>query len=270
MPAGRPDAGSLGTTRPLGTVTRGTTGINRLRRSDRWLIHEPLVIERLHAAADPLIVDLGYGARPVTTLELATRLRRVRADIRVVGLEIDPERVAPDRDGVRFARGGFELAGLRPILVRAFNVLRQYDEVQVASAWATILAGLAPGGLLLEGTCDELGRRCAWILLDRDGPVSLTLAWDPFTVDKPSDIAERLPKALIHRNIRGERINTLLTAADRAWAHAAPMAVYGPRVRWRATVELLRERGFPVREYRRRMRDCVLTVPWDCVRPAPS
>ncbi len=257
----------LGTRRPLGTVTRGTTGINRLRRSDRWLTHEPVVIERLRAAADPLIVDLGYGARPVTTLELATRLRRVRADIRVVGLEIDPERVVPDRDGVRFARGGFELAGLRPVLVRAFNVLRQYDEAEVPSAWATLLGGLAPGGLLLEGTCDELGRRCAWILLDRDGPTSLTLAWDPFTVDKPSDIAERLPKALIHRNIRGEPIHTLLSAADRAWAHAAPMAVYGPRTRWRAAAELLREQGFPVRAYRRRMRDCVLTVPWDCVRP---
>ncbi|MEV5651879.1 class I SAM-dependent methyltransferase [Nocardia sp. NPDC052254] len=261
---------SLGARKPLGTVTRGTTGVNRLRRSDRWLTHEPVVVERLRAAADPLIVDLGYGARPVTTLELATRLRRVRADVRVVGLEIDPERVVPDRDGVRFARGGFELAGLRPVLVRAFNVLRQYDEAQVASAWATILRGLAPGGLLLEGTCDELGRRCAWILLDRDGPISLTLAWDPFTVDKPSDIAERLPKALIHRNIRGEPIHTLLAAADRAWSHAAPMAVYGPRTRWRAAAELLREQGFPVRVYRRRMRDCVLTVPWDRVRPAPA
>lgn len=260
-----PSAG--GTSKPVGAITRGTTGINRLRRSDRWLSHDPLVVERLRSAADPLVVDLGYGASPVTTLELAARLRRVRADVRVVGLEIDPERVVPARDGVHFARGGFELAGLRPVLVRAFNVLRQYDESDVAQAWATILGGLAPEGLLLEGTCDELGRRCAWILLGRDGPISLTLAWDPFTVGKPSDIAERLPKALIHRNIRGERVHTLLTAADRAWAHAAPMAVYGPRVRWRVAAELLREQGFPVRNYRRRMRDCVLSVPWECVRP---
>ena len=77
---------------------------------------------------DPLVVDLGYGARPVTTFELADRLRTVCPDVAVVGLEIDPERLVPDRDGVRFARGGFELAGLRPTLVRAFNVLRQYPE----------------------------------------------------------------------------------------------------------------------------------------------
>lgn len=256
--------------KPVGAITRGTTGINRLRRSDRWLIHDELVRDRLLASPDPLVVDLGYGASPVTTLELATRLRRVRPDVRMVGLEIDPERVVPGRAGVRFARGGFELAGLRPVLVRAFNVLRQYPEDAVPRAWSTILDGLAPGGLLIEGTCDELGRRCAWVLLDRSGPRSLTLAWDPFTVDRPSDVAERLPKALIHRNIPGEPIHALLTAADRAWAHAAPLAPYGPRVRWRETAKILRENGFPVHHYRRRMRDCVLSVPWDVVAPNAS
>lgn len=252
---------------PIGTTTRGTTGVNRLRRSDRWLINDDLVIARLHAATDPLVVDLGYGASPWTTFELAARLRTVRPDVRVVGLEIDPERVVPGRDGVSFARGGFELAGLRPVLVRAFNVLRQYPESAVPDAWSTILSGLAPGGLLVDGTCDELGRRSAWVLLDHTGPLSLTLAWDPFTVDRPSDIAERLPKALIHRNVPGEGVHALLTAADRAWSHAAPLAPFGPRVRWRAAANLLREQGFPVRDYRRRMRDNVLSVPWDVVAP---
>lgn len=227
------------------------------------------MLRRLRDATDPLVVDLGYGAMPVTTLELAARLRAVRADLRVVGLEIDPERVVPAQGGVEFARGGFELAGLRPTLVRAFNVLRQYPESAVPAAWSTILGGLAPDGLLLDGTCDELGRRCAWILLDRTGPLSLTLAWDPFTVDKPSDIAERLPKALIHRNIPGEPIHALLTAADRAWAVAAPLAPYGPRVRWRHAANLLRRQGFLLQADRRRVRDNLLTVPWPAVAPLP-
>nr|WP_232851366.1 class I SAM-dependent methyltransferase [Nocardia acididurans] len=252
---------------PIGTITRGTTGINRLRRSDRRLAHDDDIITRLRATPDPLIVDLGYGASPVTTLELAARLRTIRRDIRVVGLEIDPARVVPGQDGVEFARGGFELAGLRPILVRAFNVLRQYPESAVPEAWSTILSGLQPDGLLVDGTCDELGRRVAYVILDRSGPLSLTLAWDPFTVDQPSDIAERLPKALIHRNIPGEPIHTLLTAADRAWSHAAPLAPYGPRVRWRAASDLLRQQGFPLRHYRRRLRDNILTVPWSAVAP---
>lgn len=233
-----------------------------MRRSDRWLIHEPTVRAALLDAGDPLVVDLGYGVRPVTTFELANRLRTVRPDVAVVGLEIDPERVVPDRDGVRFARGGFELAGLRPTLVRAFNVLRQYPESEVAGAWATMRARLAPGGLIVDGTCDELGRRCAWILLDAVGPRILTLAWDPFDVERPSDIAERLPKALIHHNVAGEPIHKLLTAADRGWAAAAPYSPYGPRQRWRATLAGLRDAGVPVRTFGRRMRDCVLEVPW--------
>jgi hypothetical protein len=252
---------------PIGAITRGTTGINRLRRSDRWLMHDEVVTGRLRAAIDPLVVDLGYGSSPVTTLELAARLRGVRPDVRVVGLEIDPVRVVPGRDSVAFARGGFELAGLRPVLVRAFNVLRQYPESAVPDAWATMRRGLQPGGLLVDGTCDELGRRCAWVLLDGTGPISLTLAWDPFTVARPSDLAERLPKALIHRNVPGERIHALLAAADHAWARAAPMAAYGPRIRWRAASQLLREDGFALHHHRKRRRDCVLSIPWETVAP---
>jgi hypothetical protein len=238
-----------------------------LRRSDRWLVHSRRVRTALQAAADPLVIDLGYGALPVTTLELAARLRVVRADVRVVGLEIHPKRIVPPRDGVEFALGGFELAGRRPVLVRAFNVLRQYPVEAVPDAWAVMRAGLAPGGLIVDGTCDELGRRCCWVLLDGNGPISLTLACDPFAIGQPSDLAERLPKVLIHHNVAGQPIHTLLTAADRAWASVAGHGVFGPRVRWRAMLDLLRDEGVPVEPPRRRMRDGILSVPWSDVAP---
>lgn len=221
----------------------------------------------LLSTTDPLVVDLGYGALPVTTLELASRLRVVRADVRVVGLEIHPERIVPPREGVEFGLGGFELAGRRPVLVRAFNVLRQYPVEAVPGAWATMQAQLAPGGLIVDGTCDELGRRCCWVLLDGTGPVSLTLACDPFAIERPSDLAERLPKVLIHHNVEGHPVHALLTAADRAWASVAGHGVFGPRVRWRAMLDLLRNDGFPVEPPRRRMRDGVLSVPWSTVAP---
>jgi hypothetical protein len=254
---------------PIGQLTRGTTGHNRLRRSDRWLVYSRRVRTVLQSAADPLVIDLGYGSLPVTTLELAARLRVVRADVRVVGLEIHPERVVPARDGVEFVLGGFELAGYTPVLVRAFNVLRQYPVEAVPEAWSAIQSRLAPGGLIVDGTCDELGRRCCWVLLDADGPVSLTLACDPFAIDRPSDLAERLPKVLIHHNVDGQPIHTLLEAADRAWASVAGHGVFGPRIRWRAMLDLLRNNGFPVDPARRRMRDGVLTVPWSTVAPPP-
>lgn len=235
------------------------------------------MLAALDSGSGPLAVDLGYGRLPVTTLELAARLRRVRADVRVVGLEIDPARVADaraavgeprDGDGaVEFRLGGFELAGLRPVLVRAFNVLRQYPEDAVAGAWHTMQSQLAPSGVIVDGTCDELGRRCCWVLLDREGPVSLTLACDPRTIEQPSDLAERLPKVLIHHNVPGQPIHTLLARADHAWAAVAGQSVFGPRVRWRAMLATLSAAGVPVEPQRRSLHDAVLTVPWETVAP---
>ncbi|MER7461110.1 class I SAM-dependent methyltransferase [Micromonospora sp. NPDC126480] len=257
--------------RPLGVVTRGTTNPNRLRRVDNWIVET--CGDALRAAADPLVVDLGYGAEPVTAVELRSRLAAaVRSDVRVVGLEIDPVRVAAaqpaaDPPGLTFARGGFELAGLRPALVRAFNVLRQYDESEVAAAWATMTGALAPGGLLVEGTCDELGRLGGWVLLDPDGPRSLTLSAKPTTLDHPGQLAERLPKALIHRNVEGEPIHALLRALDDAWRRAAPYAPYGPRQRWLRTVSTVRETGWPVLGRPHGWRHGLLTIPWPAIAP---
>ena len=250
--------------RPFGVITRGTTNPNRLRRCDRWMVAHPEISSLLRSTKQPLALDVGYGASHTTTVEWAGWLRSVNPATRVTGLEISPERVLPPRDGVTFELGGFELAGYRPQLVRAFNVLRQYDVGQVDKAWSTVTSRLAPGGYFVEGTCDELGRRAAWVLLSTDGPRSLTLAWDPFDVERPSDLAERLPKILIHRNVPGEPIHELLQAADDAWDRAAGWAPYGPRVRWRMARAQLRQ-TVPVHPVHRRLRDNILTVDWDAV-----
>lgn len=253
--------------RPFGVITRGTTGYNRLRRSDRWTRWHPQIGTTLRATPRPLAVDVGYGASHTTTVEWARWLRRVNPAVEVVGLEIDPDRVLPPRDGVRFELGGFELAGYRPHLVRAFNVLRQYDVDQVDAAWAEVCSRLRPGGYFIEGTCDELGRRAAWVLLNANGPQTLTLAWDPWDISTPSDLAERLPKKLIHRNTPGENIHELLRACDDAWWRAAAWEPYGPRVRWRKALDLLSEAGVPIEPQRRKVRDNFLTIQWDIVAP---
>src|SRR5439155_612898 len=87
---------------PVGAVTRGTTAPRRLRRVDRWLV---ATHPRLVATPNLLVVDLGFGARPFTTLELAARLRRINPGAHVVGLEIDPERVAA---AAPYTRAGME------------------------------------------------------------------------------------------------------------------------------------------------------------------
>jgi len=255
---------------PQGRITRGTTNVNRLRRIDRWIAAQP----QLRRAEDPVVVDLGYGASATTTLELRDRLVAVRPDVHVVGIEIDPERVriarAATRDGVEFRLGGFEAplpGGRRATVIRALNVLRQYDESEVAEAWATMRARLQPGGLLVEGTCDEIGRIASWVGLSPAGPETFTISLRLASLEQPSVVAERLPKALIHRNVSGERIHDLLRDLDRAWATHAPLGVYGPRQRWMAVVASLRDSGWPVRGTRARWRLGELTVDWASVAP---
>ena len=234
---------------------------------DNWLVSRCAQV--LRDADDPLVIDLGYGASAVTSVELAARLSKVRADVRVLGLELDPERVAtaqPSADPPRlaFARGGFELAGERPVIVRAANVLRQYDEAAALDAWQTMQARLAPGGIVVEGTCDELGRRGGWVMLGAAGPVSLTLACRLDDLGLPSELAERLPKALIHHNVTGQPIHALLRDLDAGWLAAAPLSTFGARQRWIAACRSLPSSwSADVR----RARYGELTVPWSVVAP---
>ncbi|MGV9891385.1 class I SAM-dependent methyltransferase [Streptomyces sp. NPDC003395] len=266
---------SRAATRPVGTVTRGTTNPNRLRRMDRWIaaVHGG----ELRRAGEAVAVDLGYGAAPWTAVELLTRLRTVAPRVRVVGVEIEPARVAAalpyEREGLVFRHGGFEVpVPGRPALIRAANVLRQYDEDQVAGVWERLCARLAPaeggfgGGLLVEGTCDEIGRRHVWVALGPEGPRTVTFATRLGSLQRPSDLAERLPKALIHRNVPGEPVHAFLRDFDRAWAAAAPYASYGARQRWiRAVRDLTAD--WPVVDGANRWRQGEVTVAWGALAP---
>ncbi|WP_419996070.1 class I SAM-dependent methyltransferase [Streptomyces boninensis] len=257
------------TSRPVGAVTRGTTNPNRLRRMDRWIaaVQGPA----LRRMAAPVAVDLGYGAAPWTAVELLERLRVAAPRVSVVGVEIEPERVAGAqeyaREGLRFVRGGFEVPVAGEIgLIRAANVLRQYDEEQVAAAWSRLCGRLAPGGLLVEGTCDEVGRRQVWVALGPEGPRTVTFAARLGSLATPSDLAERLPKALIHRNVPGEPVHAFLRDFDRAWAAAAPYAALGARQRWvRAVAAMATE--WPVVDRPGRWRQGEVTVEWNALAP---
>ncbi|WP_433371056.1 class I SAM-dependent methyltransferase [Actinoplanes sp. CA-142083] len=251
--------------KPLGAITRGTTNPNRLRRVDNYIAYR--CGDLLRAAPDPLVIDLGYGATPVTAVELRGRLATaVREDVAVVGLEIDPVRVKAallfaDPPRLDFRRGGFELAGLRPVVVRAFNVLRQYAEDEVAAAWRQMTA---TGALLVEGTCDELGRIATWAVVEDGEPSTLTFSARLSDLDHPATFAERLPKALIHHNVAGEPIHELLHALGRAWDSSA--TPFGPRQRWLATCRRMRSE-WPVLDGPARWGRGELTVPWNKVGP---
>ncbi|GAB2466714.1 SAM-dependent methyltransferase [Conyzicola lurida] len=255
---------------PIGSITRGTTGTNRLRRIDRWIATLPA----LRHAQDPLVVDLGYGASATTTLELHHRLSAVRPDVELIGIEIDPARVKlaslSAKPGVSFRLGGFEVplpGDRRATVIRAFNVLRQYDESQVLENWHRVVDRLQPGGVLVEGTCNEVGRVASWVDVAADGPQSFTVSLRLDGLDKPSIVAERLPKVLIHRNVAGEKVHAFLLALDKHWQYNAALSTYAPSQRWIATVAGLRDEGWPVLGTKSRWRLGELTVKWDAVAP---
>ncbi|MGW0842147.1 class I SAM-dependent methyltransferase [Streptomyces sp. NPDC002787] len=303
------------TPHPIGTATRGTTNPNRLRRMDRWIAATHGA--ELRRATTPLAVDLGYGAAPWTAVELLRRLRATAPRTQVVGIEIDPARVTAAKpyecEGLTFRHGGFEVpVPGRPTLIRAANVLRQYDEEEVTAVWERLCARLEPptprtpppprtpltppsrlappsadghrptagtdsprprftgghstGGLLVEGTCDEIGRRHVWVTLGPEGPRTITFAARLGSLGRPSDLAERLPKVLIHRNVPGEPVHTFLRDFDRAWAAAAPYASYGARQRWIRTVRSL-STDWPVRDGVARWRQGEVTVAWEALAP---
>lgn len=262
----------------MGQPTRGKTARNRLRRVDTFLaLYDPGLIRREDGPfAGAWFVDLGYGAEPVTTLESAQRLRRINPALPVLGVEIDPERVAaaqPFADQwTQFRLGGFNLP-LRPRAdgswetaraIRAFNVLRQYEEGAVAGAWAAMTGSLLPGGLLIEGTAEPLGRVWVANLLRRETSAPPALGGLPWGEEAalrhegllfstnfrlgfdPAEFQAVLPKNLIHRMRPGEPIYALLEAWKRAARETMAERFWGPRQWFVAAAHRLAALGYPL------------------------
>ena len=269
--------------KPLGQPTRGKTAPNRLRRVDNFLaVYDPGLFQRSDGPfADAFYVDLGYGADPVTALESAARLRRLNPQLPVLGVEIDPERVAvaqPFADALTaFRLGGFNLP-LKPgesvRCIRAFNVLRQYEESEVAGAYDLLARSLLPGGLLVEGTSEPFGR--LWVAnvvrrgegtegnegkqgkLAHEALVFSTnfrLGFDP------ADFQAVLPKNLIHRVVPGEQINDFFATWKRAALETSAMQVWGTRQWFRAAALRLAELGYGVVTRPRLLNAGLLVVP---------
>lgn len=263
--------------KPIGTVTRGTTNPNRLRRVDRYIAS----LEVIRWAAQPILVDLGYGASPITAIELLDRVRKVNPECRVIGVEIDRERVerglAVATEQLNFVLGGFEVpmpASLpsqqKVDVIRAFNVLRQYSEAEVEAAWALMRGRLSENGVLVEGTCDEIGRLSSWVTLDREGPKVFTISLRLGGLELPSKVAERLPKALIHHNLPGEQIHDYLQALDACWRNAASLSSFGAVQRWIFACQQMADSGWPIVGDTKRWKLGEISVDWSAVAATAS
>lgn len=279
--------------KPEGIPTRGKTASNRLRRVDNFiLLYEPSLLTRTASSPtstgsaqrlspgsdlfpDSMFVDLGYGFDARTTLESAARFRRVNPNLRILGVEIEKDRVEaalPYADDKTFFRlGGFNLPlkqGETVRLIRAFNVLRQYEEKDFAPAYERLAHYMLPGGLMIEGTsnpfgsiwCANVARRMESGKPALSGDSGAIEGWKMealvfstnfrlgFDVEEFQTI---LPKNLIHHVLEGEPIYDFFEAWKQAAAETAALKTYGAKQWFVAAGERLAARGYPIETQRK-------------------
>ena len=255
------------------------------------LLYEPSLLTRTDDLfADSMFVDLGYGFDARTTLESAARFRRENPDLRILGVEIDKERVEaalPFADDKTFFRlGGFNLPlkeGETVRLIRAFNVLRQYEEKDFAPAYERLAQYVLPGGLMIEGTSNPFGsiwcanvvRKAVNVTLREpvgDRRVSDDESKRPFASLRVTnewrfealvfstnfrlgfDVGEFqtiLPKNLIHHVVPGEPIHDFFEAWKQSAAETSVMKTYGARQWFVSAAENLAGKGYKI-DLRRR------------------
>jgi len=248
----------------MGLLTRGKTASNRLRRVDNFiLLYEPSLLTRTDGLfADSMFLDLGYGFDPRTTLESAERFRRVNPNLKILGVEIDKERVEvalPYADEKTFFRlGGFNVPlqnGEHIRLIRAFNVLRQYDEKDFAPAYETLAEYNLPGGLMIEGTSNPFGSIwCANVARRLDkawGMEALVFSTNFRLGFEAEEFQTILPKNLIHHILPGEPIHDFFETWKASAAEMSSMKTYGARQWFISTAERMAQHGYEIATQRK-------------------
>lgn len=260
--------------KPIGLLTRGKTATNRLRRVDNFiLLYEPSLLTRTdNLFADSLFVDLGYGFDPRTTLESATRFRKVNPNLKILGVEIDKERVEaaqPFADEKTFFRlGGFNLP-LQPNehvrLIRAFNVLRQYEEKDFAPAYEKLAEYVLPNGLMIEGTSTPYGQLWVANLVRRVESNGLPSVWRIGELEirdwrlealvfstnfrlgfEAEEFQTILPKNLIHHVVKGEIIYDFFQDWKQAAKATSSAKTFGLKQWFIASAEKLAQKGYKI------------------------
>ncbi len=238
-----------------GKKTRGKTAPGRLRALDQWLCRtEVALLTRAEGAwAEACVVDVGFGAHPTTTLEMAQTFESVAPGLSVLGVENDPRRVEAARAldspaRVHFVEGGFTLplSPQQPArLVRAMNVLRQYSPQDCHVAHRKLTDSLLEGGLLVEGSCDKHGDLLTVHLCRKTTEGYMREAIMFFFGSgrgfAPVMFRDWLPRDLRRCVVPGQAITDFLGMWTQAWSEVRAV-VSGPREAFAASARLLAQR----------------------------
>jgi hypothetical protein len=191
-------------------------------------------------------------------------------------VEIDKERVEaalPYADEKTFFRlGGFNLPlkeGEHVRLIRAFNVLRQYEEKDFAPAYERLAQYILSGGLMIEGTSDPFGSIWVANVVRKTNQENVTRLeghrgdaggmtypkWNfealVFSTNfRPGfDVEEFqtvLPKNFIHHMVKGEPIYEFFEAWKASAAETSAMKTFGARQWFLHAAEALAKRGYKI------------------------
>ncbi len=213
-------------------------------------------------------------------------------NLKILGVEIDKERVEnalPFADEKTFFRlSGFNLPlkeSEHVRLIRAFNVLRQYEEKDFAPAYERLAQYVLPGGLVIEGTSNPFGSIWVANVARKVDNVTLreakSLEQQPIEIlrslrsltppRRPSggmtnnwnfealvfstnfrlgfDVQEFqtvLPKNLIHHITSGEPIYDFFEAWKESAAETSAMKAFGARQWFVNSAESLARKGYQV------------------------
>jgi len=195
------------------------------------------------------VVDLGFGERADTSVELLEALRGAGMGLQVLGVEREAHRVEAAREahagrsGLVFRQGGFALP-LQPDddvrLVRVMNVLRGYPLDQAQASLEALGQVLPDGALVCEGSADPEGHLLTCHLLRaRSGRLdreALLVCTDFARGFAPLQFRDWLPRDL-RRSVRpGHWSHALFSAWTGAFEAARAEGLVDPVERFAASV----------------------------------
>jgi hypothetical protein len=158
-------------------------------------------------------------------------------------------------DFTKFRLGGFNLPlleGEKVRAIRAFNVLRQYQEEEFEEPVRLLGKYLINGGLLIEGTSNPSGSIWVANLYRKDGTASvlkhegLLFSTNFHTGFDPEMFQPVLPKNFIHRMLPGEDIYGFFETWKRAARQMISLKQFSLRQWYKASAELLAETGYSI------------------------
>ena len=136
-------------------------------------------------------------------------------------------------------------------LIRAFNVLRQYEETDFVPAYERLAEYVLPGGLMIEGTSTPFGQLWSANMARKMDNGSWKMEALVFSTNfrlgfDVEEFQTILPKNYINHVTKGEPIHDFFKAWKKSAAETSHAKTFGLRQWFVAAAESLAKKGFKI------------------------